>query len=110
MDRNYKGIIWTNHALQRLKQRGLSQADAYATWNNPDESRYAQSKGGWVYYKNLGNRKIEVVAKQNDRKQWLIISVWAKGISDHHHKYSKHKSHKKQSLLTRFLKKLLNIK
>jgi len=28
MERNYGGVIWTNHALQRLKERGISQRDA----------------------------------------------------------------------------------
>jgi hypothetical protein len=104
MDKHYKGIIWTNHAIDRMHQRGVSQKDAYATWSNPDNSRYAESKGAWVYYKDLGNRQIEVVAKQNDRKEWLIISVWAK---DREASKQYHKAHKpKQSLLLTFIKKI----
>ena len=82
--RDYGGVIWTNHALQRLKQRGISQGDAWATWKNPDQSRFAKSKGSWIYYKTYGNQRIEVVAKQNERKQWLIISVWSKPVDKHH--------------------------
>ena len=96
MDKHYKGIIWTNHAIERMHQRGVSQSDAYATWSNPDQSRYAESKGAWVYYKDLGSRQIEVVAKQNERKEWLIISVWTKDKEASNEYWKHHK--KKQSL------------
>ena len=95
MDKNYGGVIWTNHALERLSQRGISQSDAWATWRRPDQSRWASAKGAWIYYKTyktdrLGGgstgEKIEVVAKNlpaqagNGGKQWLIISVWSKPV------------------------------
>jgi hypothetical protein len=85
IDRNFGGVIWTNHALERLKQRGISQGDAWATWRRPDESRFTKSNESWVYYKTYGNRKIEVVAKQNasgpaGKKEWIILSVWSKQV------------------------------
>jgi hypothetical protein len=80
MDRNYGGVIWTNHALQRLKERGISQGDAWATWKNPQNSRFAQNQGAWIYYRTYGSQKIEVVAKQNEKKEWLILSVWSKDL------------------------------
>lgn len=80
MDRNFGGVIWTNHALQRLRERGIKQGDALATWQNPEQSRYAQTKGAWVYYKTYGDQRIEVVASQNNKKEWIILSVWSKEI------------------------------
>lgn len=80
MDNKYKGVIWTNHALQRLNQRGISQGDAWATFSRPDQSRYASTKGAWVYYKTYGDERIEVVAKKNERGEWIILSVWSKPI------------------------------
>lgn len=77
-DRNYGGIIWTNHALQRLKERGVKQGDAWAVWNRPDQSRYSASKGAWIYYKTWGEERIEVVAKKNENREWIILSVWSK--------------------------------
>lgn len=79
-DRNYGGIIWTNHAMQRLNERGIKQGDAWATWNRPDQSRYSKTQGAWIYYKVWGDIKIEVVAKKNDQDQWVVISVWSKKI------------------------------
>ena len=78
MDRNFGGVIWTNHALDRLKDRGISQGDAWATFNRPQQSKYAKIKGAWLYYRTYGSQRIEVVAKKNEKGQWLILSVWSR--------------------------------
>lgn len=80
MDKNYKGIIWTNHALERLKQREIKQGDAWATWRNPQQSKFAKNKGAWIYYRTYKDQRIEVVAKQNEKKEWIILSVWSKKV------------------------------
>jgi hypothetical protein len=80
MNKNFGGIIWTNHALARLRERGIKQGDAWATWNRPDQSRYATNKGAWIYYKTYGNQKIEVVAKKNERGEWVVLSVWNRPV------------------------------
>ena len=77
MNKDFGGAIWTNHALARLRERRIKQGDAWATFRRPDQSRYAAAKGAWVYYKTYGDQKIEVVAKQNKRKEWIILSVWS---------------------------------
>lgn len=99
MKRDYGGVVWTNHALQRLKERRISQGDAWATFKRPDQSRYAQTREAWVYYKTWGDTKIEVVAKQNEKKEWLILSVWSKPVF--HSKESKQK--------TSFLSKIVRL-
>ena len=78
MDRNFGGLIWTNHALSRMSARKISQSDAWATWRNPQKSRKAHIPGAWVYYRTYGSETIEVVAKQNEKKEWLILSVWSR--------------------------------
>lgn len=83
MDRNFGGVIWTSHALKRLSERGIGQGDAWVTWKRPDQSRYAKSKGAWVFYRTFGGRqRLEVVAKKNEEGKWLILSVWSKAVSD----------------------------
>ena len=79
MDNHFGGVIWTNHALQRLRERNIKQGDAWATWSRPDQSRAGSgvSQGAWVYYRTYGSTRIEVVAKQNEKKEWIIISVWS---------------------------------
>jgi hypothetical protein len=81
-DQKFGGVIWTNHALARLSERGIKQGDAWATLKNPDQSRFASTKNAWVYYKTYGNQRIEVVAKQNERKEWVVLSVWSKPVYD----------------------------
>lgn len=80
MDNKYGGVIWTNHAIKRLNERGISQGDAWATWSRPEQSRYASAKGAWVYYRTYGNQRIEVVAKKNEEGKWIILSVWSKEL------------------------------
>ncbi len=103
MDKNYGGVIWTNHAISRLNQRGIKQGDAWATWKRPDQSRYAKSKAAWVYYKTYGNQKIEVVAKQNEGKEWIILSVWSKSVYEQPKPYPQKKE--KKSLLQKIFKR-----
>lgn len=79
MDRNFGGVIWTDHALERLEKRGIKQGDAWATFRRPQQSKYARLKGAWVYYRDWGNLRVEVVAKQNEKKEWVILSVWSSG-------------------------------
>lgn len=93
MNKNFGGVIWTNHAIERMRERGIKQGDAWAVWRRPDQSKYAKSKGAWVYYKTWGDTKIEVVAKKNERKEWVILSVWSKKVFD--------KKNQKMSLLNR---------
>lgn len=81
MDNHFGGVIWTNHALERLRQRGIKQGDAWATWRNPEQSRKGTVSGSWVYYRNYSGTQIEVVAKQNEKKEWLILSVWSRPIN-----------------------------
>lgn len=88
MDKNYKGVIWTKHALARMEEWGIKQGDAWATFRRPDNSRYAKSKGAWVYYKTFGDTRIEVVAKKNEKKEWVVISVWSKTINKKAGKFS----------------------
>ncbi len=84
MDKNYKGLIWTNHALSRLRERGIKQSDAWATWSRPEQSRFAETRGAWIYYRTYknynGSFRIEVVAKQNEKKDWVVLSVWSRPV------------------------------
>lgn len=76
----YGGVIWTDHALQRLKERGIKIDHALATLNRPQESRYAQTKGSWIYYRTWGNERIEVVSSQNKEREWVVLSVWSRRV------------------------------
>lgn len=104
MDRNYGGVIWTNHALQRMAQRSIKQSDAWAAFNRPDQSRPASTSGAFVYYKTYGNERLEVVASKNERDQWVIMSVWLRPIYS-----ADRKGMVKETTWDRFLEKFLRI-
>ena len=80
MNKNFGGVIWTKHALSRMRKRGIKQGDAWATWRRPDQSRHAKTKGTWVYYKTFSDQKIDVVAKKNEQGKWVILSVWSRPV------------------------------
>jgi hypothetical protein len=82
----FGGIIWTNHALQRLSDRGIKQGDAYATFRYPENSRRANIPGAWVYRRKIGKEIVEVVAKKNEWKEWIVLSAWSKPIDYVYHK------------------------
>ena len=79
MDRNFGGVIWTNHALDRLRDRGIKQGDVWAKWNRPEKSKKGES-GNWIYYRNWDGTQIEVVAKKNEKREWIILSVWSRPV------------------------------
>jgi len=86
MDNHYGGVIWTNHVLDRLRDRGIKQGDAWATWRNPEHSKKGTVTGSWVYYRNYGGNQIEVVARQNEKREWIILSVWSRQVFENHKK------------------------
>ena len=103
MDRNYKNIIWTNHAIKRMRERGIKQSDAWATWRNPQKSRYAKVKSAWIYNRIINGENIEVVAKKNEEDDWVILSVWSKQTQ------LKPKESKENSYLLKIMKRLSGV-
>lgn len=107
MDRTYGGVIWTNHALERLRQRDIKQGDAWATFNRPDQHRKGKAADSWISYKTYKDKKIEVVAKKNDKGEWIILSVWSRPVyakKEHTHRKSN------DSLMIKILKFIFNVK
>ena len=102
MHKNYGGVIWTNHAISRLQDRKIKQGDAWVTWKNPDKSRFSKSKHAFVYERTFGNQAVEVVAKKNEKNEWIILSVWNKSGFK--------LKEKKISSFPDFLRKLLHIR
>ena len=71
----YEETIWTNHALKRLEERGLPQSIAYLAFKHPDYSHKAK-EGATEFQKKVEDKKVTVIAKQNDRSEWIIVSCW----------------------------------
>lgn len=73
---NYRNVIFTNHALERMRDRGLPQENAYEAFSHPDSSIDGKEKGTIECVKRQEHYKITVIAKQNERREWIIISAW----------------------------------
>lgn len=103
MERLFNGVIFTNHALERLRERAIKQGDAWATLSSPQSSREAQRKGSFVFYRTYGDRTIEVVASKSKKNEWIVLSVWDKPAT-------KGERHFKQSHQSLWKKVLLELK
>ena len=73
---HYAGAIWTNHAQERLLNRGVSQTMAAETFQNPDTTSSGKNPGTIHYEKKFDSSTVTLIAKQNERKEWIIISGW----------------------------------
>ena len=76
MQRHYAGAIWTNHAHERLNQRGLTQEMAGTTFAHADVSMAGKQAGSIEYRKRYGRSLVTVIAKKNENGEWLILSCW----------------------------------
>ncbi|RJQ24419.1 hypothetical protein C4577_07965 [Candidatus Parcubacteria bacterium] len=74
--RYYKGAIWTNHALERLDQRGLTQDLAAQAFNRPDNSIQGKKPGTIEFQKRVGKSLITIISKKNEKNEWIILSCW----------------------------------
>lgn len=72
----YRGAIWTTHALERLGQRGLSQDIAWQTFSYSDRQFSGKNPGTIEFQKHFGTSLVTVIAKQNEKKEWIILSNW----------------------------------
>jgi len=112
MKNDFKGVMWTNHALARMRERGISQGDAWVTFNRPEDSREQsnksgqKTKGAWVYYRTYGDQRIEVVAKKNEEGKWVVLSVWSKQIQPG----MDYGGANKDSFFIKVLKKIVGVK
>ena len=78
MERKYLNLIFTNHAINRLYNRGISQEKAYETFKNPDGQLPGKIPGSVKFYKSYGEQRIEIVAKKNEQGEWVVFSCWSK--------------------------------
>lgn len=72
----YKNLIWTNHAILRMRDRGLSQDMATQTFIHPDKKIKGKTYGSFEYQKYFKNSLVTLIAKQNEKNQWIVISAW----------------------------------
>lgn len=82
MQREYRHIIFTNHALERLQLRRITQEMVADAIYEPDRKE-READGDVEFIKTIHNRKVHVIAyRLNDEQKWLVKSTWVRGESD----------------------------
>ncbi len=98
----YKGTIWTNHALERLEERGFTQEMAYQAFNKPDKAIPGKESGTTEFRKRFENSIVTVIATKNEHNEWIVISCWIdpplEGTKDAAKKEAYEKYHKASTL------------
>jgi len=74
--KSYKGVIWTNHAIDRLRARNIPQEYAWKAFRFPDSTKRGKASDSNEYIKKIDRYTVTIIAKQNEKKEWLILSVW----------------------------------
>lgn len=61
-------LIWTNHARERLGQRGLKKEMVLETFNKPEVDIAGNNPGTFELQRKYGNSTVTLIVKQNEKK------------------------------------------
>jgi hypothetical protein len=80
-------VVFTNHAIERMKERGISGDLAWTTIKKPNSQALGKEKSTTEFKKNFGAYTITAIGKKNDVGEWVVLSVWMdppmKGTKDY---------------------------
>lgn len=69
-------VVFTNHSIERMKQRGISGDFAWQTIKTPDSKNPGKEKYTTEFVKKFDQHFVTAVAKKNDIGEWVVLSVW----------------------------------
>lgn len=69
-------LIWTHHARQRLKERGISQSMIEETIRHPITKRPAKRPKSQEFRRKFAGRTLSVVAQLKTHDEWRVLSCW----------------------------------
>jgi len=82
MQREYKNLIFTEHAMQRMRRRRISQDAVVQVVRKPQVTE-SEDNGNKRFVRVVKDRNYHVIAKYlTDEKRWLIVSAWVRGEDD----------------------------
>lgn len=82
MRQQYKNLVFTKHAVERLQDRTISLDTIWQVINYPD-AKHSKDEEKIKFIRTLDQRKIHVIATKLDQEnKWLIVSVWVRGEED----------------------------
>lgn len=80
--REYGGMIWTNHAMERLASRRIPQSDALKVMQRPDQTFPGKKDNTVKFIRTLNGRKIHLVGSLNESKKWVVLTAFVRGEED----------------------------
>ncbi len=74
-------IIFTNHLLERSKQRGISEVAIRQTISHPHQVVRSSTTHNPQFIRHYQNQSIHVVVKKETGK-WLVLSTWTRPLEN----------------------------
>lgn len=79
----YKNLIFTNHALNRMKQRSISADSIWRVLQSPEISKPEGKQNTTKFIRTINQRQYQVIGTYLPKeKKTLIVSVWVRGEED----------------------------
>jgi len=69
-------LIFTNHALERISDRKMNKNMIIQAFSSPDSTNKGKKPDTTEFIKHTGNSTITLIAKQNEKKEWIALSAW----------------------------------
>lgn len=82
MQREYQNVVFTEHALERLRKRRMTQAMVVQAIQKPERD-FIEDDGDTRFIKTVNGRAVHVVAHYlEDERKWLVKTTWVRGEED----------------------------
>ncbi len=72
----FSTIIWTNHAVQRLKDRGLSEPTVVQAIRHADTQRAGKRRDTVEYSAEYDGHIVTAVTARSEKDELIVISCW----------------------------------
>lgn len=83
MEQTYKNLIFTDHALNRMRMRTISQEAIWQTVHRPDRSKPEEKPNTTRFIRTVNDRTYHVVGTYlSEQDKTLVISTWVRGEED----------------------------
>lgn len=69
-------VVFTNHAIERMRQRGISGDFVWQAVRMPDKTIPGKEKHTTEFIKYRNGHTITAVGKKNDLGEWVVLSAW----------------------------------
>lgn len=69
-------LIFTKHALERINERGMTKDIILQAFSSPDSKINGKKPDTTEFVKKIGNATVTLITKQNEAKEWILLSAW----------------------------------